>query len=147
MNMDLLKKAMVVGHLFWKKYQYDEKTYEWNASEECSLFCETIIKKAEINKCSIEGIFNEYAEELIDQINNIKTEVSCHMWDEYCKGFLAGEILGYPNEENMELVKEAEKLWENTDVYGYYQEVLNDVRLRCNLLDVSEFCQDGYEFH
>ena len=51
-----------------------------------------------------------------------------HMWDCYCKGFLAGEILGEPTEENIMKVSKAEKLWNDTDEYGYYQEVLNAVK-------------------
>lgn len=125
MNMKLLKKSMEVGYLFWKRYENDESTHEWKGSEECSLFCKTIIEKAEENKCSIEDAFNEYADELINEINNIETELPCHMWDEYCKGFLAGEIIGLPTMENMKLVRKAEKLWED-EIYGYYQEVLNE---------------------
>lgn len=127
MDMKLFKRAMEVGHLFWKRYERDERTYEWNASEDCCLFCKTIIEKAEENKCSIDVTFNEYAEALIDEINNIETELPCHMWDELCKGFIAGEILGEPTAENLNKVKKAEKLWEDVDTYGYYQEVINEV--------------------
>lgn len=127
MDMKLFKRAMEVGNLFWKRYGHDARTHEWNASEDCCLFCKTIIEKAKENKCSIENAFNEYAEELIDEINNIVTELPCHMWDELCKGFLAGEILGEPTTDNLQKVKKAEKLWEDVDTYGYYQEVLNEV--------------------
>lgn len=127
MDMKLFKKAMEVGYLFWNRYDKDYRTHEWKCSEECCLFCKTIIERSEENKCSIETAFNEYAEELINEINNIETELPCHMWDYLCKGFLAGEILGMPTEENLKKVKKAEKLWEDVDTYGYYQEVLNEV--------------------
>lgn len=127
MDMKLFREAMIVGNLFWKRYGHDERTHEWKGGEECCLFCKTIIKKAKENKNSIEDTFNEYVEELITEINNIETELPCHMWDELCKGFLAGEILGEPTDENLKKVKKAEKLWEDTDTYGYYQEVLNEV--------------------
>ena len=51
------------------------------------------------------------------------------MWDEYCKGFLAEQILGRPIEENMILVDRAERLWKDIDKYGYYQEALDDARV------------------
>lgn len=122
------KQAMEVGYLFWNRYGKDERTYEWKCSEECCMFCETILERAKENKISIENAFNEYAEELIDKIEKIETELPCHMWDDLCKGFLAGEILGEPTEENLKKVKKAEKLWEDVDTYGYYQEVLNEVK-------------------
>lgn len=127
MNMKLFKQAMEVGALFWEKYQNDERVYEWNGSEECSLFCKSIIDKAIMLNCNIEESFNLKAEELVNEINHIETTLACHMWDEICKGFLAGEILGKPIKENLQKVKEAEKLWEDIDTYGYYQEVLNEV--------------------
>lgn len=127
MKMDLYKKAMEVGCLFNKKYSDDCRTEDWNASEEASYFCEKIIKKAEKHKCSVRKSFEKYGDKLIGKIE-IKTIFENHMWDEYCKGFLAGQILGYPTEGNMILVDRAERLWEDTDEYGYYQEVLEDVR-------------------
>ena len=128
MDMKLFEKAMEVGCLFWEKYQDDQRTHEWNASEECCLFCRTIIEKANENGLSINNILDEYAEELIGKINDIETALLCHMWDELCKGFLAGEILGMPTKENLKKVQRAEKLWEDVDTYGYYQEVLEEVK-------------------
>lgn len=51
------------------------------------------------------------------------------MWDEYCKGFLAGQILGLPTEKNMMLVDRAEELWKDVDKYGYYQDALEDAKV------------------
>ena len=127
MDMVLYKEAMEVGYLFNKKYSGDCRTEDWNASEEVSYFCKKIIKKAEKHKCSVEESFEKYGDKLIEKIG-IKMKFENHMWDEYCKGFLAGEIIGLPTEGNMVLVNRAEKLWEDTDKYGYYQEVLEDVR-------------------
>lgn len=125
-KMDLYKKAMEIGYLFNKKYSDDCMTEDWNTSEEASYFCKKIIKKAEKHKCSVGESFEKYGEKIIKKIERKKGKLRSHMWDEYCKGFLAGQILGYPTEENMILVDRAERLWEDTDKYGYYQEVLVD---------------------
>jgi hypothetical protein len=126
MNMKLFKQSMEVGYLFWNKYGHDERTNEWSASEECCLFCKTVIEKANESVLGIKDVFNECAEELIVEINRMENELPCHMWDELCKGFLAGEILGMPTKENLAKVKKAEKLWADP-CYGYYQEVLEEV--------------------
>lgn len=126
-DVELYKKAMEIGYLFNKKYMNDERTYEWSCSVECSMFCEYIIGVSrEINN-SIKEAFDMASESYIIGIKNNIFITKDHDWDEYCKGFLAGEILGMPTEENMELVRKAEKLWHDTS-YGYYQEVLEEVK-------------------
>ena len=127
-DIGLYKKAMEVGYLFNKKYFDDYRTQEWNAMVECSDFCECIIKSSNNTGKSINDVFFATSEQNIEAINNKTTEIVDHGWDEYCKGFLAGEILGMPTENNMKLVGKAEKLWEDT-TYGYYQEVLEEVKL------------------
>lgn len=119
-DIGLYKKAMEIGCLFWKKYKDDERVYEWNATVECSNFCESIIRLSNNTGKSINEVFFDTSEQIIETINNETMEIIDHDWDEYCKGFLAGEILGMPTKENMKLVTEAEKLWEDTK-YGYYQ--------------------------
>ena len=128
MDIRLYKKAMEVGCLFWNKYENDERVCEWNAMVECSDFCERIIKSSNDTGKSINDVFFSTSEQCIEAINNEITDIIDHGWDEYCKGFLAGEILGMPTENNMKLVGEAEKLWEDT-TYGYYQEVLEKVKM------------------
>lgn len=127
-DIELYKKSMEVGYLFWNKYKNDERVYEWNATVECSDFCENIIRSSNNTGKSISEIFFDTSEQIIETINNKTMEIIDHDWDEYCKGFLAGEILGMPTDENMKLVAEAEKLWEDPS-YGYYQEVLEEVKI------------------
>ena len=127
-DIELYKKAMEIGYLSWNKYKNDERVWEWNAMVECSEFCERIIKSSNDTGKSINDVFFNTSEQNIEAINNETTEIVDHGWDEYCKGFLAGEILGMPTENNMKLVDKAEKLWEDT-TYGYYQEVLEEVKI------------------
>lgn len=127
-DIELYKKAMEVGCLFRNKYEDDERVYEWNAMVECSEFCERIIKSSNNTGKSINDVFFATSEQNIEAINNETTEIVNHGWDEYCKGFLAGEILGMPIENNMKLVNKAENLWKDTS-YGYYQEVLEEVKM------------------
>lgn len=126
-DIKLYKKSMEIGVLFDSKYKNDERT-DWNASEGCAEFCRYIIEEAAATEYPIRDVFLRSAEYYIGVINNYGVDIKDHDWDEYCKGFLAGEILGMPTEENMELVNKAEKLWEDTS-YGYYQEVLEEVKM------------------
>lgn len=77
----------------------------------------------------MEETFEKYAEKVIKKATKKEGHFKNHMWDEYCKGFLAGQILGRPIEENMILVDRAERLWKDVDKYGYYQEALEDARV------------------
>jgi len=126
---NIFKKAMEVGYYFDMELNErdDDRVSEWTGSEDCATFAKIIVDYAEDNGCDINFAFYEIMDETVDGICDETISVSDHMWDDYCKGFLAGEILGYPTPETMEKVKEAEKLWKN-DSYGYYQEVLNEVR-------------------
>lgn len=127
-DIKLYKKSMEVGYLFWNKYKNDGRVCEWNATVECSDFCESIIRSSNNTGKSINEVFFDTSEQIIETINNETMEIIDHDWDEYCKGFLAGEILGMPTENNMKLVDKAEKLWEDTS-YGYYQEVLEEAKI------------------
>lgn len=126
-DIELYKKSMEIGVLFDSKYKNDERT-DWNASEGCAEFCRYIIEEAAATEYPIRDVFLRSAEYYIGVINSCGADIKDHDWDEYCKGFLAGEILGMPTEENMELVNKAEKLWEDTS-YEYYQEVLEEVKI------------------
>ena len=125
-DMQLFKMAMEVGYYFENEVN-DKRTEEWCGSEDCTTFTKIIVDYAKDNNCDISFAFYELADETIDGIYNGTISVDDHMWDDYCRGFLAGEIIGYPNEENMKLVKKAEKLWKDTSC-GYYQDVLNKVK-------------------
>lgn len=126
----LFRDSMKIGCLFNEKYENSELTDDWNASEECCEFVENIMDYAELCDKNIADVFESDAYRFILDINERRKKHSfpSHMWDEICKGFLAGQILGMPTELNLRKVEEAEKLWEDTDAYGYYQEVLNEVR-------------------
>ena len=116
--------SMTIGAMFQNKYFNDKRTEDWCGSEECSTMTKRTIEYAKENnislECALDVIMNELFENDFDAIEN-------HMWDDYCRGFLAGEILGIPTEENIKKVQKAEKLWEEYSRYGYYQEVLNEV--------------------
>lgn len=122
------KQSMEVGYYFNKSLSNDVTTQEWSASEECSTFTKSVIDYAEENKLSIPDAFYDVMYEMIYKIEKEIIPAEEHAWDDYCKGFLAGEILGMPTKENLKKVQKAEKLWRDVDTYGYYQEVLEEVK-------------------
>lgn len=119
----IFKQSMEIGAIFYKKY-YDERTWEWSASDKCPTMTKMTIEYAEENNISLECALDVVMKELFE--NDFDT-LEDHLWDDYCKGFLAGEILGMPTKENLVKVRKAEKLWEDVETYGYYQEVLDEV--------------------
>ena len=119
----IFKQSMEIGAIFYNKY-YDERTWEWCASDKCSTMTKMTIEYAEENNISLECALDIIIKELFE---NDFGAIEDHLWDDYCKGFLAGEIIGMPTRENIKKVKEAEELWEDVETYGYYQEVLNEV--------------------
>ena len=124
--MKLFKKAMEVGYYFKEDLYDDDRTEDWCGSEECATFTKIVVDYAEENGWDIDIAFCKIMDETVDKINNETIPTEEYMWDELCKGFLAGEILGMPTKENLNKVKKAEKLWEDPK-YGYYQEVLEKV--------------------
>lgn len=120
---NIFKQSMEVGAIFYKKY-YDERTWEWSASDKCPTMTKMTIKYAKENNVSLEFALDIVMKELFE--NDFDTTED-HLWDDYCKGFLAGEILGMPTIDNIKMVMVAEELWKDNDTYGYYQEVLNEV--------------------
>lgn len=65
-NIGLYKKSMEVGYLFWNKYKNDERVYEWNATVECSNFCESIIRLSNNTGKSINEVFFDTSEQIIE---------------------------------------------------------------------------------
>ena len=52
-------------------------------------------------------------------------------YDDFARGFLAGEILGVPNDKNVALAMRANRIWDDDldeGWYGYYQDVLNEIK-------------------
>ena len=121
------KDSMEVGYYFNKYLSNDETTKEWNASEECSTFTKIVLDHEKEIKLGIFYAFHDVMHEMIYKIEKEIVPTEEHMWDDYCKGFLAGEILGMPTKENLSKVRKAERLWEDNE-YGYYQEVLEEVK-------------------
>ena len=121
------KQSMEVGYYFKEEVFNDNRTEDWCGSEECATFAKIIIDYTKENGCDINVAFHEIMEETINGINNETITIEEHGWDDYCKGFLAGEILGVPTKENLSKARKAEKLWEDVE-YGYYQEVLEEVK-------------------
>ena len=123
---EIFKKSMEVGYYFNENLSNDVTTQEWSASEECSTFTKIVVDYAKENKCNILDAFYDVMHEMIYKIDKEIIPTEDHMWDDYCKGFLAGEILGLPTKDNLKKVRKAEKLWKDS-CYGYYQEVLEEV--------------------
>lgn len=122
------KQSMEVGYYFNKFLSNDVTTQDWSASEECSTFTKCVIDYAEENKLKIYDVFHYILHEMIYKIEKEIIPTEEHAWDNYCKGFLAGEILGMPTKENLLKVRKAEMLWRDVDTYGYYHEVLEEVK-------------------
>lgn len=122
------KQSMKVGYYFYNELCNDKRTDEWCGSEECATFTRIVVDYANKNGCAIYDAFHEIMDETINGIENETIPTEDHMWDDYCKGFLAGEILGMPTKENLAIVRDAERAWINNTDYGYYQEVLYEVK-------------------
>lgn len=116
--------SMEVGHLFSKKYQMNEAVEDWTGTEECSTMTKMTVDYALNTGASLENALDVMMEEIM---KNGFEEVENHGYDDYCRGFLAGQILGQATEMNLRKVHAAEKLWE-TNIFGYYQDALEDVK-------------------
>ena len=126
----IFRQSMEVGYYF-KNEVNDDRTDDWYGSEECATFTKIILDYAKENGCDISFAFYEIMDETIEKIHNEDICVEEHMGDDYYKGFVAGEILGFPTKENLRKVGKAEKLWKDANSYGYYQEVLYDILEEC----------------
>jgi len=130
MLSDIYKCCMLIGNRFNQRYATDE-TDDWSASEECSTVAKITYEIMNTLNISMEAALDWVMGKVIDDGFR---KVEDHMWNDYCRGFLAGEILGMPTEKNLELVKKAEVKWKADDgkdgrqKYGYYQEVLEEVK-------------------
>ncbi len=122
MEKEIFKACMLIGNRFAKKYNNDV-TDEWSASTECATVTQLTYELMSTINISMERALDIIMENIIE---NGFRHVEDHGWDLYVRGFLAGETLGMPTENNMEKAYMADKLWNNDDKgeYGYYQEVL-----------------------
>lgn len=121
---DIFIQSMIVGAIFENKYSSYENVYDWTGSEECSTAAVMVIEYAKEMTVSLECAMDVVMDNLL--LNGFSI-IEDHMWDDYHRGFLAGQIIGFPTEENLNKVKMAEVLWKNEEIYGYYHEVLNEV--------------------
>ena len=123
---EIYKACMLIGNRFIKKYDNDV-TDEWSASEECATITRLTYEMMSTINISMERALDIIMENIIE---NGFRHVEDHGWDLYVRGFIAGEVLGMPTENNMEKAYMADKLWNNDDEgeYGYYQEVLEKVK-------------------
>ena len=126
--MNKFKSSMVIGHLFLENWMEETNPLDWHASEECATITKLAYKMHKILGIELEDAFNEVMYNVRE--NKYKLgKVEDHMYDDYAKGFIAGQKFGLPTKENMELVKKANALWENDngEQYGYYQEVCDQI--------------------
>lgn len=123
---DVYKGCMLIGNRFNQRYATEE-TDDWSASEECATVAKVTYEIMKVLNISMEAALDYVMGKVIDDGFR---KVEDHMWDNYCRGFLAGEILGMPTEKNLELAEKAEERWiaDKADKYGYYQEVLEEVK-------------------
>lgn len=123
---EIYRRSMEIGNRF-SEYETEE-TYNWSGSEECATLADLVIYMGDI--CGIK--ISEAIPAIMDLILGGYIKIQDHMWDDYCKGFLAGRILGEPNETNIQKAIKADELWNHDDgsKYGYYQEALNEANLQ-----------------
>lgn len=123
---DVYKGCMLIGNRFNQRYVLEDED-EWSASEECATVAKVTYEIMKVLNISMEAALDWVMCQIFD--HGFKA-IEDHMWDNYCRGFLAGEILGMPTEKNLELAEKAEERWitDKADRYGYYQDVLNEVK-------------------
>lgn len=130
MLSDIYKGCMLIGNRFnW--WYATEDTDDWGASEECTTVAKLTYEIMDVLNISMETALDWVMGQIYD--NGFRV-IEDHMWDDYCRGFLAGEILGMPTEKNLGLAEKAEEKWVADDgkdgrhKYGYYQEALEEVK-------------------
>ena len=116
-------KAMAVGAKLKNNKMLYDMTDKWYGSEQCRIFTQIMVNAIDFknNACTVEDLM--YA--IIDGINNI--EIS--QYNDYARGYIAGERIGVPTNKNKKIVYEIENIWskDNGEKWGYYQELVNEV--------------------
>ena len=99
---DLFRVCMIIGRNFRERYGRDNRTSDWSATTECSTFTKMVLDLMHTSKQPA----SECVDEVIKSIfENGFSQIEDHAWDDICRGFLAGEILGDPTPQNMERLK------------------------------------------
>lgn len=126
---DIREISMIVGHHFNSICEKYFGLDDWSASEECATVASLVVHMVKVLNISPENA-TDYVVKYVAE--NEFREVEDHAWDEYARGFIAGQILGIPTKENLKLLEEAEELWDydgnNECKYGYFQEVCEEVK-------------------
>ncbi len=118
--------CMIIGNFFEKNLKNDEyfEDEEWFGTEHCATFAKAVYTFANTVNIGMETACRKV-------FDTIKTcgfnEVIDHGYDDYARGFLAGQVLGIPTEDARKKAEKAEEMWFRLS-YGYYQEVLNDLK-------------------
>ena len=123
---EVYEACMLIGNRFNQKY-LNEYTQDWSGSEECATVARLTYELMTIINISMERALDVVMENIM--ANGFR-EVEDHAWDWYCRGFLAGQILGIPTQDNIKKTYRADELWNDDDCckYEYYQEVLEEVK-------------------
>lgn len=126
MVSEIYKGCMTIGHRFKEKYGEVGAIWDWNGSEECSTVAKNAYELATTLFISFEDAL-DYVMDIV--LSSGFRTVDDHAWDDYCRGFLAGEIIGLPTEENLKIAEKADDLWWIND-WGYYSDAINEAILR-----------------
>lgn len=128
-------ECMKIGDYFNENYHDDKRTADWSGSEECAVVAKASYTLSHslnmdyrdavdfvMNKIFTYGFQDAYKDEFRQMSKSILYT------DDTTRGFLAGEILGKPTEENIKKAECAERTWFLSFArYGYYQDVLNEI--------------------
>jgi hypothetical protein len=130
MLSEIYKKCMRIGYWLNLKWGDDEDVSNWSASTEWATVVKAIYYLSITFDYSVELIMDNVMDMALDSETIFRGNPEDHGWDDYCRGFLAGQIFGMPTTENIKLAEKAEELWNADDGtrYGYYQEVLEEIR-------------------
>ena len=127
--MSIYERSMEIGYLFnLNGYNDSDDTGDWSCSEECATLADLVIFMVDTTGVkTVDALATN-----VGVIIGNKVNIVDHSWDDYCRGFLAGQIIGEPTEENIKKAKEADNLWFNDDEgkYRYYHEVLEEVEAK-----------------
>lgn len=122
---ELFRTCMCIGYELDKHYK--ERIKDWSASEECATVTKLTYDLMTAVNISVVRALDFVMKSIISFGFN---EIEDHVWDYYTRGFLAGQILGEPTEENFKKANKADALWncDGEGKYGYYQEALKEIQ-------------------
>lgn len=125
---DAYLASMEIGHHFdfWFSEELLLKGKEWKGTEECATFARLVLEMASVINMSLEGATN-ICYHLVTTFGF--NEIVDKGYDDYARGFIAGEILGFPSIRTTEIAKKAEEIWaKDNSKYGYYQDLINELK-------------------